>query len=156
MTHQVTEESRKTVENASGLGIPQEQIAVLLGISDKTLRRKYKKELGGGAAKFNVEVGIAAAKRIRAGSDAMIIFWLKTRMGFKEDRSVELKTPPGQPLEHRYTYGAGELLGDFYRRQAAAAVQPGALRPGPGVVPAAAVSGADPDLGEGEPGGEEP
>lgn len=155
MTHLVTEESRKTVENASGLGIPQEQIAVLLGISDKTLRRKYKRELAGGMAKFNVEVGIAAAKRIRAGSDAMIIFWLKTRMGFKEDRSLELRTPPGEPLEHRMTYGAPDLLADFYARQAAAAGA-GAASSGPGVVPAAAVPGRDPDLGEGEPGGEEP
>ena len=48
--HEPTAESRKLVESTSGLGLPHEQIAILVGIDDKTLRKYYRAELDAGKA----------------------------------------------------------------------------------------------------------
>ena len=44
--HKPTDDMRKQVEQASGLGLPHDQIAALIGISDETLRKYYRAELG--------------------------------------------------------------------------------------------------------------
>ena len=56
--HKPTEERRKQVEQASGLGLPHDQIAALIGISDETLRKYYKTELAVGKAKASAQVAM--------------------------------------------------------------------------------------------------
>ena len=51
LEHKPTDENRKLVESTSGLGLPHEQIAILVGIDDKTLRKHYRHELDVGKAK---------------------------------------------------------------------------------------------------------
>ena len=54
--HVPTDEFRKLVESTSGLGLPHEQIAILVGIDDKTLRKYYRAELDTGKAKANSQI----------------------------------------------------------------------------------------------------
>jgi hypothetical protein len=126
MTHQVTEETRKTAENGAGLGLPHAMIATLLGITENTLRRRYRKELDSGKAKATVSVLQTLYKRCIGGSDTAIIWWTKTQLGWREDRSLELRNPPGQPFQQTYVPGSPELLQDYYAKlaQSAAAAPP--------------------------------
>ena len=54
--HLPTDESKRMVESTSGLGLPHEQIAILVGIDDKTLRKHYRAELDMGKAKANGQI----------------------------------------------------------------------------------------------------
>ena len=131
------------------MGLPHEDIATLLAITDKTLRKKYKLELKSGKAKANLEIASTTYKEAIKGNPTLLIWWAKTQMGWKGEpvkQAVELTTPPGQPLEHRHTYGSTELLRDFYQH---AATTTGAL-------PVAAVRESDPDLGDDDEGRDVP
>jgi len=44
--HIPSDEQRRLVESTSGLGLPHEQIAILVGIDDKTLRKYYRHRAG--------------------------------------------------------------------------------------------------------------
>ena len=68
----------------AGLGLPQDDIAKLVGCAPKTLRKPFRDELDRGVVEANATVIgylLAAAK---AGNIAAIIFWLKTRAHWRE------------------------------------------------------------------------
>lgn len=91
------------VESLSGMGIPQDQIALLVGCgSATTVRRHYRAEINLGAAKANNSVvanlfSIATDKK-HPKSAAAAIFWTKARMGWKDRQTIEHTGPGGQPL----------------------------------------------------------
>jgi len=65
-------------------GIPESEIASVLSIDPKTLRKHYGEELDLGATKANAQVAgflFAAAKN---GNVTAQMFWLKTRARWKE------------------------------------------------------------------------
>ena len=49
--HAPTEDQRRLAESTAGYGLKQEQIAALLKIDPKTLRKHYRAELDAGMAK---------------------------------------------------------------------------------------------------------
>ena len=51
-----TPEQRHQVESMSACGIPETEIAKVMGIAPKTLRKYYREELDLGATKANVKV----------------------------------------------------------------------------------------------------
>jgi hypothetical protein len=79
-----TDEQRKHVEQLSAFGIPQEAMCDMLGITDKTLRKHFKRELRIGGPKANAKVAGSLFKKAMSGDTASAIFWLKTRAGWKE------------------------------------------------------------------------
>ena len=85
--HVPTDETRKLVESLSGFGIPQAEIARLVGIDPKTLRFHYEDQLDLGAIKASAKVAqnlfTMACKPTREGLSAAI-FWLKVRAGWSE------------------------------------------------------------------------
>lgn len=85
--HQPDDKSRTLVESLSGLGIVQDDIARLVGISANTLREHYRAELDLGAVKANAKVAqnlfAIACKPTREGLDAAK-FWLRVRAGWSE------------------------------------------------------------------------
>jgi hypothetical protein len=149
MTHQVTEETRKFVENAAGMGLPHEMIATLIGVkSDKTLRKKYRKQLDMGKAKANLQMATCCFQGGLKGNPALIIWWTKTQMGWKETSGVELSGPNGKPVGIAVA-GEPELLGAYYdrlRRIAADRADPGADKN----------VGGDGQRGDGPEGGPDP
>lgn len=143
MTHRVTEESRKTVENASGIGVPHEMIAVLIGVkSVKTLKKKYRKQLEDGKAKACFNIAGVAYREASKGIPAMVKWWTATQMGWKESVSHELAGPDGGPIGIKVA-AAPELIGAYYERLRKIAADRADPRP-------------DKDVGRDRPGGDEP
>jgi hypothetical protein len=94
--HQPDEKSRKQVSMMSGLGLTHDQIALVLSVSDETLRKHYKKELATGAAKTTALVGqnlFNIATGSGQGAVTAAIFWMKTRAGWREVNRTEITGP---------------------------------------------------------------
>jgi len=120
--HEPTAATRKLVEKNSGTGLPHEQIAILIGIDDKTLRKHYARELALGKAKAHAKIGGKCFSRAMKGSDTMLIWWTKTQMRWREERSLEISSPEGKPLGIEVS-GEPELLGAYMERIARSAAE---------------------------------
>jgi len=96
--HKPTNESRKTVESTSGLGLPHEQIALLIGIDDKTLRKYYREELDLGKAKANGQIAKTLYSKAVGGDTTSLIWWTKTQMKWAETQKHELTGAEGGDL----------------------------------------------------------
>ena len=96
--HIVTDEHKKLVESTSGLGLPHEQIAILVGIDDKTLRKYYRTELDLGKAKANGQIAKTLFSKAIAGDTTSLIWWTKAQMRWSETVKQELTGEDGSPL----------------------------------------------------------
>ena len=91
-SHKPAEQTRRTVETMSGLGVPHEDIGLSIGVSDVTLRKHYRAELDTGRIKANSAVAQSLYKKaIGDGQSAAVcaIFWAKTQMGWKDTTKLE-------------------------------------------------------------------
>jgi hypothetical protein len=95
---EVTEEHKKQVETMAGLGLPHTQIASILSISRESLEQKFKEELLRGKAKANSKIAQTLFQNAVKGNTALLIFWAKTQMGWKEVSGLELTGKDGEPL----------------------------------------------------------
>ena len=86
--HEPTPEQRHIVQLHATIGTPQEDIAKVIGIDPKTLRLHYRDELDLASAKANAVVGGALFNKAKAGDTTAMIFWMKTRAGWKETHGV--------------------------------------------------------------------
>jgi hypothetical protein len=78
---------RRQVEALAGYGVPKADIAGVIGIDPKSLRKHYRDELDHGHVKANAKVAENLYRKATGeGREAVIaaIFWLKTRAGWKE------------------------------------------------------------------------
>jgi hypothetical protein len=94
--HQPDAAGRRQVEAMAGYGIPEDDIATVLDISPKTLRKHYRKELDKGHVKATAKVAENLYRRATGeGREAVTaaIFWLKTRAGWKETSVHQLAGP---------------------------------------------------------------
>ena len=76
----------------SGLGVPQEDIALSIGISLPTLHKHYRAELDSGRIKANSAVAQSLYKKATGdGQSAVVaaIFWAKCQMGWKDTTKLE-------------------------------------------------------------------
>jgi hypothetical protein len=97
--HLPTDESKRMVESTSGLGLPHEQIAILVGIDDKTLRKHYRTELDMGKAKANGQIAKTLFSKATGGDTTALIWWTKTQLKWAETQKHELTGADGAPLE---------------------------------------------------------
>ena len=75
-----TEEQRKTVRAMSGFGIPQDDIATLLEIDAKTLRKHFRRELDRGMVEATAKVARSLFLMATQGKNvAAAMFWMKAR-----------------------------------------------------------------------------
>lgn len=85
MTHYATAEQMKTVERLAGMGVPMEDMAILIGIAEKTLRKRYAKALETGRAKAHLEARTALFdEAVRKRNPTMLIFYCKTQLGMRD------------------------------------------------------------------------
>ena len=87
-----TEKDRSMVETMAGYGIPQADIATVLKIDLKTLRKHFREELDTGTITANTAmVQNLWRKAMGDGPSAVTatIFWLKVRAGWSEKVPVE-------------------------------------------------------------------
>lgn len=82
--HQPDPSQRKQVEAMAAYGIPEIDIARVIGIDPKTLRKCYRDELDLGETKANAQVAGFLFNSARNGNVTAQIFWLKTRARWRE------------------------------------------------------------------------
>ena len=87
---------RRQVEAMAAYGIPEIDIARVVGVDPKTLRKHYRDELDMGETKANAQVAGFLFNAARSGNVTAQIFWLKTRARWRE-----------KPLELRHSGSVG-------------------------------------------------
>ncbi len=101
-SHSPSPADRRTVEALAGYGTPEADIAGLLSIDPKTLRKHYRHELDLGHVKANAKVAENLFRKATGeGREAVTaaIFWLKTRARWRETSVHELSGRDGGPIE---------------------------------------------------------
>jgi hypothetical protein len=81
---------RRQVEAMAAYGIPELDIARVVGVDPKTLRKHYRDELDLGETKANAQVAGYLYNAAKGGNVTAQIFWLKTRAKWRET-PVELR-----------------------------------------------------------------
>ncbi len=95
--HEPTAMSRRNVEALAGYGVPEADIAGVVGVDPKTLRKHYRQELRFGHVKANAKVAENLFRKATGdGRESVIaaIFWMKTRAQWKETQVTEMAGPP--------------------------------------------------------------
>lgn len=93
------------IEAMAGFGLSTDKIAILLGVSERTLQRAAEHDhtvrdtLERGRAKVELQVRKGAYDAAKAGNVTMQIFLLKTKYGFREVERLELTGADGGPIE---------------------------------------------------------
>src|SRR4051794_26859201 len=75
---------RRQVEALAAYGIPEIDIARVVGIDPKTLRKCYREEIDLGGTKATAQVAGFLFSAAKNGNVTAQIFWLKTRARWKE------------------------------------------------------------------------
>jgi len=88
--HRPDPAQRRQVEAMAAYGIPEPNIAAVVGVDPKTLRKHYRDELDLGETKANAQVAGFLFNSARSGNVTAQIFWLKTRARWRET-PTELK-----------------------------------------------------------------
>lgn len=93
-----TDKSRRQVKAMVALGLRQVEIATLLDITPKTLRKHFRAELDRGGIEANAKVMESLFRMATSGKNTpATIFWVKTRFGLRErtgSEGVEREAPP--------------------------------------------------------------
>ena len=84
--HEPTDDSRQMVAELAALGFPQAVIGKRLGISARTLMRHYGDEVREGFDRLHAELAQTAVGMARSGDRTMLIFVLKTKFRWSEQR----------------------------------------------------------------------
>lgn len=99
-TYEPTEKDRRWVEMTAACGIIETDIAQVIGIDPKTLRKHFREELDTAAIKANAKVAGALFTAATDGRNmSATIFWCKTRLGWQEVQRHELGGIDGNPME---------------------------------------------------------
>jgi len=88
--HDPTQATREVVKLHALVGTRQEVIADILEIDEKTLRKYYREELDQSLSRANAAIGGALFNKAKSGDTSAIIFWLKTRDGFREKQDIDV------------------------------------------------------------------
>ena len=87
--HEPTEATRQTVQLHTMVGTNQTDIARVLDIDEKTLRKYYRDELDLAKSKANATIGGALFNKAKNGDTAAMIFWMKTQAGWRESTNID-------------------------------------------------------------------
>jgi len=99
--YQPDETSRRQVEAMAGYGVPEADIARVLAIDPKTLRKHYRAQLDMAHVKANSAVAQSLFRKATGDGPQSVtaaIFWAKTRMGWKETVVNEHGGIEGNPV----------------------------------------------------------
>lgn len=88
--HEPTPETRQLVQLHTTVGTNQNDVARILGIDAKTLRKHYRDELDLSLAKANATIGGALFNKAKGGDTAAMIFWMKTQAGWRETSALAI------------------------------------------------------------------
>ena len=110
-SYEPTDKEKNQVRLMAAMGIPQKNIAKIIGLSDESLRKHFRDDLDTGMDRANLAVGsnlFNIATSSKAGNVSAAIFWLKTRARWSDTTKMELTGPDGGPIKTEVNL-AGEL-----------------------------------------------
>jgi len=93
--HEPTEATRQTVQLHTMVGTNQTDIARVLDIDEKTLRKYYRDELDLAKSKANATIGGALFNKAKNGDTAAMIFWMKTQAKWAERHELDHSSTDG-------------------------------------------------------------
>ena len=96
--YQPTDKDKSAVQTMAAYGIPQPDIAAVVGCDEKTLRKHFRQELDTAATQANARVAAALFKKATSdapSSVAAAIFWLKARAGWVDRQAVDHTSSDG-------------------------------------------------------------
>ena len=93
--HEPTEATRQTVQLHTMVGTTQADIARVLHIDEKTLRKYYRDELDLAKSKANATIGGALFNKAKNGDTAAMIFWMKTQAKWAERHELDHSSTDG-------------------------------------------------------------
>jgi hypothetical protein len=100
--HLPDERGRRQVEALAAYGVPETDIARVVGIDPKTLRKHYRDELDLGATKATAKVAEFLFRKATTEGHQCVtaaIFWMKTRGGWRESpQSHEIAVKPASEM----------------------------------------------------------
>ena len=88
-----TDALREKARYLAGLGVPQHDIAKIIGCAAKTLRRHFRDELDRGVAEANATISGSLFGAAKGGNVTAQIFWLKTRARWREGSAADDPVP---------------------------------------------------------------
>lgn len=89
---------REKVGYLAGLGVPQDDIAKIIGCAPKTLRKRFRDDLDRGIAETNATMAGYLFANGKAGNVSAQSFWLKARAHWREG-TVPNDLMPGTDAE---------------------------------------------------------
>lgn len=116
-SHEPTSQLREQVKTMAGLGVPDYDIAKVVGVSPPTLRKHYAEELDVGHVVANAKVAQTLFKTAtdptNPKSAVAAMFWLKCRAGWREQDPAQGKKEQQQEAAKGAHIGTGwdDLLG---------------------------------------------
>lgn len=131
--HKPDPAQRRQVEAMAAYGIPEPNIAAVVGVDPKTLRKHYRDELDLGETKANAQVAGFLFNSARSGNVTAQIFWLKTRARWRE-------TPT--ELKHSGSIGGRKELCEYTDEELMAMIREGAAELG--LVPMKTIDSEEP------------
>jgi hypothetical protein len=100
--HFPDERGRRQVEALAAYGVPEADIARVVGIDPKTLRKHYRDELDLGATKATAKVAEFLFRKATTEGHQCVtaaIFWMKTRGGWREaPQTHEIAVKPASEM----------------------------------------------------------
>ena len=97
-----TDALRDRVRRLAGVGVPQHDIAAIVGCDEKTLRKHFRLELNRGAAEANAAVASYLFAKVREGNVTAQIFWAKTRLRWQEGAPTLKDSVPRAEAEENF------------------------------------------------------
>jgi len=94
-----TEKDRGMVKAMTACGISTEEIGQVLGVCERTVRRKFPRELATGHIEANARVAKSLYDQAVAGNVTAAIFWAKARMGWRDVQRTEVVGDNGGPVQ---------------------------------------------------------
>lgn len=97
-----TDADRKLVRKLSGLGLPVQQIRMLVrpkGIAVDTLLDHFRVELDEGKADTGWKIANALFTKAMKGDTTAMIWWTKTQMRWSETQKLEVTGKDGGPMQ---------------------------------------------------------
>jgi hypothetical protein len=100
-----TEDQRRTVKALSGYGVPQDGIAIHIGVDPKTLRKHFRDELDRGSVEATAKVAQTLFHLATVEKNVpSVIFWMKARAGWRETVRQENTGADGKPMTTEIVY----------------------------------------------------
>lgn len=87
--HVKTDQNAKTVQSMAQYGVPQKDIAAVIGVSIDVLRKYYQQEIDKGSAMANSKIAERLFNKAMDGDVSALIFWAKCRMRWRTEEKQD-------------------------------------------------------------------